>query len=133
MPSETGVAKSSASGGGLDRPAVAFSSARPVRVNSQIKLLFGGTDPETAEWVAEASGTRLKRIMQMEQTEVNRSGGEVFAPVRRLKDEEEEWVTKNQVLALPPRVAALFRPRALAQIICVDKIPVKPAPATNPP
>src|SRR5580658_4411143 len=109
------------------------SALQSVRVNSQIKLLFGGTDPETAEWVAEASGTRLKRIMQMEQTEVNRSGGEVFAPVRRLKDEEEEWVTKNQVLALPPRVAALFRPRALAQIICVDKIPVKPAPATNPP
>src|SRR5580704_5409024 len=33
MPSETGVALSSASGGGFNRPAVAFSSARPVEVS----------------------------------------------------------------------------------------------------
>jgi TraM recognition site of TraD and TraG len=100
-----------------------------VRTNSQVKLLFGGTDAETAEAVAESSGTRLKKIAQMEQTEVNRSGGEVYAPVRRLKDEEETFVSMNTVLALPPRVAVLFRPRSLAEIVCVDKIPVKPAPA----
>jgi hypothetical protein len=105
------------------------SALQSVRVNSQIKLLFGGTDPETAEWVAEASGTRLKKITQMEQTDVNRSGGEVFSPLRRLKHEEEAWISMNTVLALPPRVAVLFRPRALAEIVCVDKIPLKPASA----
>lgn len=103
------------------------SALQSVRVNSQIKLLFGGTDPETAEWVAEASGTRLKKVTQMEQTEVNRSGGETFAPVRRLKEEEEAWISMNTVLALPPRIAVLFRPRSLAEIVCVDKIPVAAA------
>ncbi|MEA2756769.1 MAG: hypothetical protein QOJ54_3058, partial [Aliidongia sp.] len=102
------------------------SALQSVRVNSQIKLLFGGTDPETAEWVAEASGTRLKKITTMEQTEVNRSGGEVYAPVRRLKQEEDAWIAMNTVLALPPKIAVLFRPGSLAEIVCVDKIPVTP-------
>jgi hypothetical protein len=103
-----------------------------VRTNSQVKMLFGGTDPETAEWIADSSGTRLKKITQMEQTEVNRSGGETFAPVRRLKNEEENYIPINDIMGLPPRVGVLFRPHELAEIVAVDKIALKPAAAAHP-
>jgi hypothetical protein len=55
-------------------------------------------------------------------------------PVKRLKDEEETLVSMNTLLALPPRDAVLFRLRSLAEIVCVDKITVKPpAPAGTAP
>lgn len=95
-----------------------------VLVNSQIKLIFGGTDPDTAEYVAEASGTRMKKIARFERTEINRSGGESWARQRTLGDQEEPLIPVNTVLALPRRVAVLLRPRHLAQVVCVSPVPV---------
>lgn len=95
-----------------------------VLVNSQIKLIFGGTDPDTAEYVAEASGTRLKKIARFERTEINRSGGESWARQRTLGDQEEPLIPVNTVLALPRRVAVLLRPKHLAQVVCVSPVPV---------
>lgn len=95
-----------------------------VQVNSQIKLIFGGTDPATAEYVAEASGTRMKRITRFERTEINRSGGETWARQRMLADQEEALIPVNTVLALPRRVAVLLRPKHLAQVVCVSPVPV---------
>ncbi|MBC7906090.1 MAG: TraM recognition domain-containing protein [Rhodospirillaceae bacterium] len=94
-----------------------------VQVNSQIKLIFGGTDPDTAEYVAEASGTRMKKITRFERTEINRSGGESWARQRMLADQEEALIPINTVLALPRRVAVLLRPKHLAQVVCVSPVP----------
>jgi hypothetical protein len=105
------------------------SVLQAVRVNSQLKVVFGGTDPDTAEWVAEATGTRNKRVARFERTEVNRSGGETWANQRTLADLEEHLVPMNVVLALPPRVAVLLRPRALAQVVTVSPVRVLPAQA----
>jgi hypothetical protein len=95
-----------------------------VQVNSQIKLIFGGTDPATAEYVAEASGTRMKKITRYERTEINRSGGETWARQRMLADQEEALIPINTVLALPRRVAVLLRPKHLAQVVCVSPVPL---------
>jgi len=100
-----------------------------VQVNSQIKLIFGGTDPDTALWVAEASGTRMKKITRFERTEINRSGGETWARQRMLADQEEALIPVNTVLALPRRVAVLLRPKHLAQVVCVSPVPVVAAEA----
>ena len=96
-----------------------------VRVNSQLKLVFGGTDLVTADWVAEASGTRRLTVARLERTEINRAGGETWARQRTLSDLEEPMVPMNTVLALPPRVAVLLRPRALARIVTVAPVPVE--------
>jgi len=98
-----------------------------VQVNSQIKLIFGGTDPDTALWVAEASGTRMKKITRYERTEINRSGGETWARQRMLADQEEPLIPVNTVLALPRRVAVLLRPKHLAQVVCVSPVPLAAA------
>ncbi|MFM2043298.1 MAG: hypothetical protein RLY86_1874 [Pseudomonadota bacterium] len=100
------------------------SVLQAVRVNSQLKLVFGGTDPVTAEWVAEASGTRRLTVARLERTEINRAGGETWARQRTLADLEEPLVPINTVLALPPRVAVLLRPGTLARIVTVAPVMV---------
>lgn len=106
-----------------------------VQVNSQVKLIFGGTDPETADYVSVASGTRMKRVARYERTEINRSGGETWARQRMLADQEESLIPINTVLALPRRVAVLLRPKHLAQVVSVAPVPVgarekaEPAPS----
>jgi hypothetical protein len=103
-----------------------------VQANSQIKLIFGGTDPQTADYVSEASGTRLKKIARFERTQINRSGGETWARQRMLADQEEPLIPVNTVLALPRRVAVLLRPKHLAEVVSVAPVPVKAAPVDRP-
>ena len=98
------------------------SVLQSVTVNSQLKYVFGGTDAQTAEFVAEASGMVQKKIVRFEKTEINRSGGETWARHRTLADQEEPLIPVSRVLALPPRVAVLLRPKAVAEIISVAPI-----------
>ncbi len=101
-------------------------------INSQIKFVFGGTEAETAEYIAENTGTTLKRVVLREQTEVNRSGGEAWAGHRMLGNEEEQLIPMNRILALPRRVGVLFLPHELAKIVSVDKVPLELEAAAAP-
>lgn len=69
-----------------------------VLTNCQVKLIFGGTDAETAEWVATASGTVRKRVAKMERTKVGALGGETWEDQRTLGDAEEALIPENTVL-----------------------------------
>jgi hypothetical protein len=109
------------------------SALQSVKINSQFKLVFGGTDAESAEDTAENSGTRLKKIVTREQTEINRSGGETWARHRQMGDQEENFITQNAVLSLDKRMAVLLRVGKLAEIVSVAPIPVDPAAAAPAP
>ncbi len=100
------------------------SALQSVKINSQFKLVFGGTDAESAEDTAENSGTRMKKIVTQEQTEINRSGGETWARHRRMGEQEENFITQNAVLSLDKRMAVLLRVGKLAEIVSVAPIPV---------
>ncbi|HEV2651715.1 MAG TPA: type IV secretion system DNA-binding domain-containing protein [Rhizomicrobium sp.] len=101
-----------------------------VLTNSQVKVFFGGTDPDTAEYVEAASGQTQKKVVMMERTEVNRAGGEVWAGQRTIKTEAEGVITMNEVLSLPPGVAAILRPNSLAKVIAVSPVKLDPPPTT---
>jgi type IV secretory pathway TraG/TraD family ATPase VirD4 len=93
-----------------------------VLTNCQVKLIFGGTDAETAEWVATASGTVRKRVAKTERTKVGALGGETWEDQRTLGDAEEALIPENTVLSLPPGRAVLFQPGKLATVVQVSPI-----------
>ncbi len=96
-----------------------------VNVNSQLKLIYGGADSETAEWVAKMSGTITKKVTAMEKTNIRTAGAEEWDKGRTVKTLEEALITENMVLTFPPRVCALFRPRELPAVSHSAHVPVK--------
>lgn len=95
-----------------------------VLANCQLKWFFGTNDYRTAEYVADSSGTQLKKVARFERTEINRSGGEAWGRQRTLADLEEHRIPINRVLALPKGVPVLLRPGALAEIVAVAPVRV---------
>lgn len=93
-----------------------------VLTNCQLKLIFGGTDAATAEWVAKSSGTVRKRVAKLERTKVGALGGEVWEDQRTLGDEEEALIPENVTLTLPRGRAVLFQPGQLATVVQVAPI-----------
>lgn len=96
-----------------------------VNINSQLKLVYGAKDFETAEWVAKMSGTIVKEVTSMERTDVRTAGAEEWERGRTIKHHEEALITENVMLSLPPRVCALFQPRQNAVICHTSFVPVK--------
>lgn len=114
-----------------------LSALRSIKINCQVKLVFGGSDAESAEDIAANTGTARKKVVMREQTEINRSGGETWARNRMVGDQEENLITENAVLSFDKRVAALLRVGKLAEVITVSPVPVDltaqiqaPAPTT---
>lgn len=96
-----------------------------VNINSQLKLIYGGADADTAEWVAKMSGTIVKEVTSMERTDVRTAGAEEWERGRTIKHHEEALIPENVVLTLPPRVCVLFQPRKTAMVAHTAFVPVK--------
>lgn len=95
-----------------------------VRVNCQVKAFFGGSDADTAEWIAKTTGDTNKRTVRMEKTDVNAMGGETWSAQRTFGDVQEFVIPENVVKALPPKVAVMMQPNKLASIVYVSPIKV---------
>lgn len=93
--------------------------------NCQLRLIYGGSDFETAEWVANMSGTIIKEVTKMEKTDVSATGGETWENQRTVGALEENFITTNTVLALPKKVCAFVMPQRLVTIAHTSFIPVK--------
>jgi hypothetical protein len=93
-----------------------------VLTNCQVKLFFGGSDVETAEWVQAASGTRPKRVTRLERTEVGAYGGERWEDGRTVGEIEEPLIHANTILTLPRGHAVLFQPERTASLVQVQPI-----------
>lgn len=96
-----------------------------INVNTQLKLIYGGADYDTAEWVAKLSGMTAKKVTRLERTEVNPSGGEVWEKGRTIGIQEEPHIHPNVVLTLPPRVCVFIQPGCLASICFSSFVPVR--------
>ncbi|MCZ4283075.1 TraM recognition domain-containing protein [Kiloniella laminariae] len=96
-----------------------------VQTNCQVKVFFKVDDKETAEFASETSGTKQKSTVKFERTDINKAGGENWHSQRTIGDQEEALITPNAILAFPKKVAAFYRPNHLAEIICVDAVPLE--------
>ena len=96
-----------------------------INVNSQLKLVYGGKDFATAEWVANMSGTITKSVTRMEKTDISNYGGEKWEDHRMISNVSENLITTNTIQSLPPQVACLIQPNELAKIAYTSFITVK--------
>lgn len=95
-----------------------------INVNSQVKMVYGGADAETALWASTLSGTVQKEVTKMEKTSVTSVGGEAWDKQRSVGATEENLIPMNTVLTLPPRVCVLIQPRKLASILYTSFVKV---------
>lgn len=98
---------------------------RSISTNSQLKLVYGGADADTAEWVAKLSGMIVKEVTSMERVEVQTAGAESWERGRTIKPMQEALIPENVALTLPPRVCAVFRPMELATITFTAPVRVR--------
>lgn len=95
-----------------------------INVNSQVKMVYGGADAETALWASTLSGTVQKEVTKLEKTSVTGVGGEAWDKQRAVGATEENLIPMNTVLTLPPRVCVLIQPRKLASILYTSFVKV---------
>lgn len=88
-----------------------------VLVNCQVKVLYRASDPETARWASEMSGTRQIRVEASSKTRMSRYGVESYTGDRTFNYQEEALLTQNQFLSMAPRVGAVFVPEKTASIL----------------
>lgn len=96
-----------------------------IDTNTQVTLSYRANDFETAKWVSDQTGLGQKTVTKMEKVDVNKAGAEVWGEERSVGQVEENHITTNQLLALPPRVSALIRPNKLSTLLYTCWIPVK--------
>lgn len=96
-----------------------------INVNCQLKTVYGGADFETAEWASNLSGTIIKEVTKMEKAEIGRAGGEIWEGTRSVGSVEENYINKNTILTLPPRVCVFIQPRKIASLNFTAFVPVK--------
>lgn len=99
--------------------------SQSINVNCQLKAIHGGSDFETAEWVANMSGTIMKEITKLEKTDISDTGGETWNNQRMVGFQEENYINTNTILSLPPRVCVFIQPRSLASICFSSFVPVQ--------
>ena len=98
---------------------------RSISTNSQLKLVYGGADSDTAEWVAKLSGSIVKQVTSMEKVTVKAAGAETWDMGRTVKPLEEALIPENVALTLPPRICVVFRPSELATVTFTSPVKVK--------
>lgn len=108
-----------------DKTANAKSISQSVNVNCNYTICYRAKDTETAEWIAEQTGTIQKMVARMESVERNRHGGEQWANHKMLNQSEETLVHTNTMRSLPPRVGVFVRPGELSSIIFTSWLPIK--------
>jgi len=108
--------------GDLDPDAVAGS----VIENTALKLIYRIQDPETAEWLAKRSGTKL---VDAESRTVSRNiaQSEILSDERTLRLDETYLIDTNMMQNLPERVAVVFGP-ALPTLVGTSPILAKKSP-----
>jgi len=102
-----------------------------INVNCQLKLVYGGKDFPTAEWVSKMSGTMTKSVTRLEKTDVSDFGGEKWEDHRTIANVNENLISTNQILSLPPQVACLIQPNQLATLAYTSFVGVKDTKALS--
>lgn len=113
-----------------------------IEINTLTTISYRAADDDTAEWAASLTGTRNKTIVRSEEVDYGKMGAETYTGRKQVHQDQEELISKNQMLSYPPRVSALIRPNTLAQSLytcwialeegeMVDIVDLKPNNQTN--
>lgn len=97
---------------------------KSVLINCQVKVLYK-CDPETAEWGAKLSGTKMVESTRMQKMHINSFGGETFERERSVSLTEEGLIPENTLLTLSPMVGAFYTPHDLAKVIFTSPVPTQ--------
>jgi len=94
-----------------------------IEVNCQIKLVYGTTNDAVAEQISLDSGDRRVMALMSQRAETNAFGGEAWTGERTIKEDRAPVISKDEIKALPERVAVALRPNALAQVVSTCWLP----------
>lgn len=99
-----------------ESPNVCRSIMKSTETNTNITLVFQ-SNSETANWVAENSGTIAKSLTKLEEVDTDGFGAENWGGRRMIGQDSEFLITVNTILSLPARVAVLKRIGSLSQLL----------------
>jgi hypothetical protein len=95
-----------------------------VKTNCKISLYYMASDYETAQVMAEESGTVQKAVTRSQRVDIGKYQQETWDNSRDIHKVEEAFITANKAKMLPNRVGILYRPATLAEICCTSWVPI---------
>lgn len=96
-----------------------------INVNSQIKLIYGGWDSQTAKFISELSGTIYKDVTTMTEVESNEAAAETWGRKSTVTKEEEALLSPNLIKRLPSKVCVFLPPAGLPKLCFTAHVPVR--------
>lgn len=98
--------------------------AKRIQTNSKIHLYYRAEEFETAQTIAEKSGTLIRNVTRSQRVGIGRHLEETWNHEREVHGVEEHTIHPNMALALPERVGILFRPTEIAIPLFTSWVPV---------
>lgn len=108
-----------------DKTQNARAIAQRVKTNCKTSLYYMAMDAETAETMADESGTIQKSVTFSQTVELGRHWEESWDKERSIRKTEESLITVNEAKMLPERVGILYRPNTLAQHVFTSWVPIE--------
>ncbi len=113
--------------------------AQRVKTNSKMHLYYRAEEFDTAQIMADKSGTHIKAVTRAQRVSAGRHLEETWGAERDIHGVEEAFIHPNVAMTLPERVGVFFQPAHTAKILYTAWVPVevyptpilpKPAPST---
>ncbi len=98
--------------------------AKRIQTNSKIHLYYRAEEFETAQTIAEKSGTLIRNVTRSQRVGIGRHLEETWNHEREIHGVEEHTIHPNMALALPERVGIFFRPTEIAIPLFTSWVPV---------
>lgn len=115
-----------------ENPTISLSIKKASETNSNITFIYQCGN-ETADWIAEESGTIAKSLTKLEEVDTDGFGAENWKGRRMIGQQEEHYIPKNVILSLPPRVGVMQTKDDLSRIIFSCWVELKNGIKTLPP
>jgi hypothetical protein len=96
-----------------------------IHTNCQNKIIYRVTEPKTAEWASEQTGTIWKTVKRMEKTSTDDMGSETWDNQASYNKVEENYITENVFKGLVQKVGVLITPGQFPSIIYTSFVPTK--------
>ena len=98
--------------------------AQRVKTNSKIHLYYRAEEFDTAQIMADKSGTQVKAVTRAQRVSTGRHLEETWEGNRDIHGVEEAFIHPNVAMTLPERVGVFFQPTQTAQVLYTSWVPV---------
>ncbi|MDR4483987.1 MAG: TraM recognition domain-containing protein [Nitrospirales bacterium] len=99
--------------------------AQRVKTNSKIHLYYRAEEFDTAQIMADKSGTQVKAVTRAQRVSMGRHLEETWEGDRDIHGVEEAFIHPNVAMTLPERVGVFFQPTQTAQVLYTSWVPVE--------